>query len=214
MTKVCSRCLQRQPLTAFYQDQRYRFGVTGQCRDCRNQVAANWATGNKLKHLTGSAAVKTRKRCITCKLEKPITEFSKMPGKRDGFASRCKSCRNSIEGASRLTTTRWKSNHLWSHYRMTIQDLQAMVDRQGGVCAICQQAWRRPVLDHCHDTGAVRGVLCDRCNNWLTPLEQPEFIANASRYLVHARNNPSPFSITHSAAATRQRQLSEYHANQ
>ena len=39
--------------------------------------------------------------------------------------------------------------------------------KQGNVCAICGRAFTKadyPVLDHDHDTGEVRGLLCHRCN--------------------------------------------------
>ena len=55
--------------------------------------------------------------------------------------------------------------------------LDAMTAEQNGSCAICKSSevklnWRsnRPVflsIDHCHKTGAVRGLLCDTCSNAL-----------------------------------------------
>ena len=45
-----------------------------------------------------------------------------------------------------------------------------MFDRQGGVCAICQRAKgisRRLAVDHNHATGAVRGLLCAPCNQFI-----------------------------------------------
>ncbi|WPH64829.1 recombination endonuclease VII [Vibrio phage vB_VpaP_SJSY21] len=41
-----------------------------------------------------------------------------------------------------------------------------MLEEQGGKCKICGQPAKtqRPTLDHCHDTGHVRGVLCNACN--------------------------------------------------
>ena len=38
---------------------------------------------------------------------------------------------------------------------------------QGGLCAVCNKSFTKrdiPVLDHCHDTGAIRGVLHASCN--------------------------------------------------
>lgn len=48
-----------------------------------------------------------------------------------------------------------------------------MLAAQGGVCDLCKTAGRGPVLryglvvDHCHDTGKVRGLLCVDCNTAL-----------------------------------------------
>lgn len=45
--------------------------------------------------------------------------------------------------------------------------LDQLVKKQGGVCAICKQKFTqrdRPVLDHCHDTGYIRGALHNSCN--------------------------------------------------
>jgi hypothetical protein len=62
---------------------------------------------------------------------------------------------------------------LRSAYGITLDDYEAMSERQGGVCAICGQperamhkngAYRRLAVDHCHETGVVRGLLCSRCN--------------------------------------------------
>jgi len=40
-----------------------------------------------------------------------------------------------------------------------------LLDRQGGSCAICKDKPRdRLVVDHDHESGAVRGLLCGRCN--------------------------------------------------
>lgn len=54
---------------------------------------------------------------------------------------------------------------------------------QGGRCAICKRPFgpkpADPVLDHCHRTGAVRGVPCRACNSLLGPIEN-----NAPRFGV------------------------------
>ena len=62
-------------------------------------------------------------------------------------------------------------------YRYKVEDFDLMLAEQGGVCAICKEipppnrrntrgepGW---VVDHCHETGMARGVLCTRCNNML-----------------------------------------------
>jgi hypothetical protein len=50
-------------------------------------------------------------------------------------------------------------------YGISAAKFDAMSEAQGGVCAICGGVGQRGlVTDHCHDSGEVRGLLCDRCN--------------------------------------------------
>lgn len=66
---------------------------------------------------------------------------------------------------------------------MTIDDLNAMLVTQDGVCAICLTAPAVHV-DHDHRTGAVRGLLCFRCNAALGQLDDdPLVLRRAARYL-------------------------------
>lgn len=55
-------------------------------------------------------------------------------------------------------------------YGLTPRKYAVMLELQGGVCAICRCACktgRNLAVDHDHDTGVVRGLLCNDCNNGL-----------------------------------------------
>lgn len=59
-------------------------------------------------------------------------------------------------------------------FGITVEDYDAMFEAQGGVCAGCKKPEtsldhhsgrsRRLAVDHCHESGRVRGLLCQRCN--------------------------------------------------
>jgi len=61
-------------------------------------------------------------------------------------------------------------------YGLTVQDYYDLLAKQGGRCAICevlQCEMRRPFyVDHNHETGKVRGLLCSKCNTRLATIEQ------------------------------------------
>lgn len=54
-------------------------------------------------------------------------------------------------------------------FGITLDDYNVMVERQRGVCAICQmpENGKSLAVDHDHKTGIVRGLLCANCNNGL-----------------------------------------------
>lgn len=71
-------------------------------------------------------------------------------------------------------------------YGITIEDYEALFVQQGGQCALCPSKpnQRRLAVDHCHDTGRVRGLLCIKCNHALGVLgDTPEGITSALTYL-------------------------------
>ena len=54
---------------------------------------------------------------------------------------------------------------LLAKYGLTQESFQKMLSDQEGKCAICKLIFGKKInIDHCHDTGRVRGLLCDSCN--------------------------------------------------
>jgi len=72
-------------------------------------------------------------------------------------------------------------------YGLTIDSYTALLDKQGERCAICRSPDRRLVVDHDHQTGRVRGLLCNRCNNHLGWLE-----ANGALIARYGGRLPTP----------------------
>lgn len=81
----------------------------------------------------------------------------------------------------------WRSR-LKKEYGMTAEAYDALLIGQGGECAICGvepiEGERRFPVDHDHDTGAVRGILCDACNVGLGRFaDDPERLRAAAAYV-------------------------------
>lgn len=73
-------------------------------------------------------------------------------------------------------------------YGLSVEEWQSMRDEQMGRCAICgSQFGSNPgncCVDHDHDTGKLRELLCNRCNVGVGLFgEDPENLINAAEYL-------------------------------
>ena len=121
-------------------------------------------------------------------------------GPREGrlYCSRCHQVRywerksNDPEGLK----LKQLKNRLITKYKMTLEEFYAMVEKQDNKCAICLQPETHQKngtlsVDHDHDTGKIRDLLCDRCNNGIGCFrENPEFLARAVAYLnKHKKEN-------------------------
>lgn len=78
-------------------------------------------------------------------------------------------------------------------YGLTLLEYRAMLDRQGGRCAICGAdacvTGKRFAVDHCHRTNQVRGLLCHCCNTGIGQLQDnPVILRAAIRYLEESQN--------------------------
>lgn len=80
---------------------------------------------------------------------------------------------------------------LLKKYGLSAKEYADILQAQNGVCAVCQgenKDGRRLFVDHCHDTGKVRGLLCGKCNSGLGLFnDNTEVMLNAIDYLVKSR---------------------------
>jgi len=61
---------------------------------------------------------------------------------------------------------RRRKYHLAYKFGMTVENYKSMLKKQGNFCAICRKTPKSSlVIDHCHRTGRIRGLLCHRCND-------------------------------------------------
>lgn len=86
-----------------------------------------------------------------------------------------------------------RRHHLRSKYGLSVEEYDALLHQQGGVCAICgrpetkhnQHGPCRLAVDHDHETGRVRGLLCSECNTGLGKFKDDEtLIRRALDYLA------------------------------
>lgn len=53
-------------------------------------------------------------------------------------------------------------------YGMTTEEMNERLEESGDICPICQAAYgtetTEKCIDHCHETGEIRGIICNKCN--------------------------------------------------
>ncbi len=91
------------------------------------------------------------------------------------------------------TKSQKTKHHLKSNYGITPEEYKALEVKQNYVCAICKQSEtaihkvtakiKKLAVDHCHDTGRVRGLLCLSCNQGIGKLKHnSEYLRQAAIY--------------------------------
>jgi hypothetical protein len=86
---------------------------------------------------------------------------------------------------------------LKKRFGLTKEQYDEMYGLYGGKCAICGRQEEATIrgskirlsVDHCHETGAIRGLLCSFCNRALGGFkDSPELLESAKNYLLKSRN--------------------------
>lgn len=99
--------------------------------------------------------------CSQCGEEKDYTHYNKEPRNSDGYTGSCKECRNSNRRGKRQLEGK---KHRAKQYGLSVEQYEAyFLEASCGICGIKDDL----VLDHNHETGEVRGVLCGKCNRGL-----------------------------------------------
>lgn len=112
------------------------------------------------------------KPCTRCGIEKTEDEFYAHPNGRHGLMPKCKQCHNAATRSyhhERGGREKARERALVQKYGITEDHYQQMLTDQEGVCAICHKgSVDQPLqVDHDHETGEVRGLLCITCNTVL-----------------------------------------------
>lgn len=129
---------------------------------------------------------------------KPYTPgkyFTGVPCKRGHVAERlqyngqCVECKKQSDRKSNRIAT--KKYQLAVNYNLTVEDVERMHLKQAGLCAICGGKLKPrhgTQVDHCHETGKVRGLLCNHCNRLLgCARDNPRILENATNYIYRSR---------------------------
>ena len=147
---------------------------------------------------TGSLSTKV---CKSCGEDKPLSCYNKFSRSKDGLAYKCRDCRKaeysewrSSKSSDEIKEINKRSN-LKKTFGITLEEYNEMLDRQKGTCAICLQAEttvrqgevQALSVDHCHQTGKIRGLLCNSCNRALGKFkDSAENLIRAANYLKEA----------------------------
>lgn len=102
--------------------------------------------------------------------------------------------RERVGGGARQAREKARQYDRGRKYGLAPGEYDRMHEAQDGLCAICRQpeqtthgqtgAPRRLAVDHCHETGEVRGLLCNYCNLGLGKFrDDPDLLRRAADYL-------------------------------
>lgn len=171
--KRCTACDEVLPTAMFLPKGKTRRGLRPECRTCtklRDQAVYQNSRERHLAHSRKQRGVlddETRRRYAG-------------PGRRRRKDDPEWRRRQDLERTAR-------------RYGLTVDDYDVMLAAQGGGCAICgapPSESRRHHIDHDHETGVVRGLLCSNCNTAMGRFgDDPERLMEALRYL---QDPPAP----------------------
>jgi hypothetical protein len=137
--------------------------------------------------------------CRCCTESKDEDCFARRANSATGRQRVCKACNTTRVREWRrsqpqdLRSARVKNDNLRKYYGVTLADYNRMKAAQGGKCGICgtsEPGGRGDFhVDHCHHSGAVRGLLCHACNVGIGNMrDSPDLLEAAAAYLrFHAK---------------------------
>lgn len=209
MTKQCYACKTVKATSDFYASPQTKDGLMTYCKECHKAKMKEGHARKAEHNIPVLPPAGSTKMCRHCHVVKPIEEFGANKRMSDGIQNDCKTCANAMVALARSrnperhrnSSKRWAANNrekardsrLKSVYGLPIGDYERLLAEQGGGCAICGTTvpgsrTERFHVDHCHDTGEVRGLLCSGCNMGIGQLKHDQArLLSAQAYLDKAK---------------------------
>jgi len=202
--KVCVVCEKTYtPVLGMEKRQKY-CGATCRSQYHKRGMVKQFNPHMTPQYLASVSLEELRHVCTRCKKEKNRSEFylKEKCSKRTGLQIRiswCKECMK--ENSSKWAVAnkeKTETKRLKRQYGITREDFNKMLKEQGGTCRICKKAGQhfrngRPLplnVDHNHETGKVRGLLCINCNSGLGKFgDSVDSLKEAIKYLDETDGN-------------------------
>lgn len=124
--------------------------------------------------------------CAKCGEPRTVDKLKRDKLRKHGHADWCSGCyaRHALKIRNGRVSSRTKRSwNVKSRYGITHDEVERMSAEQDGKCAICCDDLGKFHIDHCHNTGRVRGLLCSFCNRSLTIIEDERLHRAALAYL-------------------------------
>ena len=157
--KRCKKCGEVKPYDEFYRAAGMADGHRSECKSCHVVASKRWYSANRAKAI---ADVKRWQQENKEHLNAYRREYRQ---------------RRKVEE---------RDTYLRRTFGITQADYESLLARQGGGCAICGKKPGKISLhvDHDHETGEIRGLLCVGCNNALGQFhDDPELLSRATDYV-------------------------------
>jgi len=133
--------------------------------------------------------------CSECKMMLPYRMFAKYTDKANGrtkYFSCCRKCATIRSQRYRKTHPEWYINEkrkaVCNKFGLSIEEYNKMYVLQNSRCKICgipeAELNKKFAIDHCHETGLIRGLLCESCNIMLgNAKDNPTILRLGAEYL-------------------------------
>lgn len=206
--KRCPRCKQTKPVAEWYKSKERYDGLSNYCRICmkaRRVIYMSKPSAQKARHAyERSYYQNNHERCVQKRREYKQSERGRANAKRryweqhEKHLEKNRAYRNSLKGqAARKAYNKrvyadperrriMRDKRFQKKFGITVEQYDRQFAAQGGVCAICLRPPNKILLhvDHDHQTGAFRGLLCFPCNVVLGAWnDSPEAADRAGTYL-------------------------------
>lgn len=172
--KICKKCLLEYDYSNFHKNKQTKDGYSVYCKSCKSLIDKEWINGNP------EAIEKRKKRSKDWQKNNPEKYRKSIQNWRKDNSEQ----KNSLD----------RKSHLWTHYKLTPEDLSAMYLEQDGKCKICNRN-KKLVVDHDHACcpgkiscgDCVRSLLCFRCNSLLGLAQDNKSLLESA--IAYLKNN-------------------------
>lgn len=207
LVKWCRRCDTTKPLDDFHRLRKNADGRQTYCKVCKLAESSKYKEENKEKVKASSARWRSQNAERAAQINREYRLMNRAKVIEQNRARYLKNREIRLEDAKRYreenldkikerrarTRLHDKSRSMFVAFGITLSQRDAMIESQGGGCAICgdrkSSNGRSLVVDHCHESSVVRGILCDHCNRGLGFFrDSTDRLSRAIEYLSASRS--------------------------